>query len=188
MAKIKPWKILSSHYLFQRPWLTARRDVVELPDGRINPEFYVLEYPSWVNVIAVTPDDRFVMIRQYRHGLGAVQTELCAGVVEQGELPLNAARRELAEETGYTSDRWRLLTVLSGNPSTTNNLTYCYLAEGAIATCSQHLDPTEELEVIHLTRKEVEDLLREDSMKQSLMVAPLLRYLYMPSQIDDLKG
>ena len=64
------WKILKSEYLFRRPWLTVRRDCVELPDGRQNPEFYILEYPDWVNVIAITDDGQFVMERQYRHGSG----------------------------------------------------------------------------------------------------------------------
>ena len=98
----KKWKVLSSEYLFNRPWLTARRDTVQLPDGRVNPEFYILEYPAWINVIARTPEGKYVMVEQYRHGLGEVGIELCAGVVEAGEEPEVAARRELEEETGYT--------------------------------------------------------------------------------------
>lgn len=98
---IKKWKTLGSEYLIRRPWLTARRDTVELPDGTVHPEYYVLEYPSWVNVIAITSENRFVMIEQYRHGLADVFTELVAGVVEESEEPLAAARRELLEESGY---------------------------------------------------------------------------------------
>ena len=67
----KRWTVLESEYLFRRPWLTARRDKVQLPNGNINPEFYVLEYPDWVNVIAVTEDGRFIIERQYRHGIGS---------------------------------------------------------------------------------------------------------------------
>ena len=67
--KIKKWRTVESEYLIQRPWLTARRDKVELPDGRVHPEYYVLEYPDWVNVIAITEDGQFVMVEQYRHGL-----------------------------------------------------------------------------------------------------------------------
>ena len=87
----RKWKTLKSEYLIRRPWLTARRDTVELPGGSVNPEFYVLEYPDWVNVLAITSDDEFVMIRQYRHGLGQTRYELCAGVVDPGESPLEAA-------------------------------------------------------------------------------------------------
>lgn len=180
MAEIRKWDIIDSEYLIRRPWLTARRDRVRLPNGQINEEFYVLEYPDWVNVIAVTDDGRFVMIEQYRHGLGVVETELCAGVVEEGEHHLDAARRELLEESGFGGGEWRLLTVLSGNPSTTNNLTYCYVAEGVTKISEQHLDRTEDVAVKILSRDEVEKLLRDDVLKQSLMVAPLLKYLYSP--------
>lgn len=93
--EIKKWKILDREYLFKRPWLTARRDKVQLPDGRINPEYYVLEYPDWINVIAITKTGMFVMVEQYRHGLQDVFTELVGGVIEPGEDPLAAARREL---------------------------------------------------------------------------------------------
>ena len=102
----KKWKILKSEYLFQRPWLTARRDHIQLPDGRENPEFYVLEYPDWVNVIAITKDGQFVMERQYRHALGKTCYELPCGVMEQGEEPLEAVKRELMEETGYGGGEW----------------------------------------------------------------------------------
>ena len=81
-ADPEKWETISSEYLFRRPWLTARRDTVRLPNGAINPEFYILEYPTWINVIAITKEGLFVMERQYRHGLCEVVTEICAGVVE----------------------------------------------------------------------------------------------------------
>lgn len=178
MKEIRKPELISSEYLIRRPWLTARRDSLRLPDGRINPEYYVLEYPSWVNVIAVTREGRYVMVRQYRHGLGIISTELCAGVVEEGEEPEAAARRELREETGYTGGRWQLQCVLSGNPSTTNNLTYCFLAEDVELTDAQHLDPTEDVEALTLSREELLELLMSDKMKQALMAAPLWRHFY----------
>ncbi len=169
----RAWTTLKSEYLFRRPWLTVRRDEVGLPDGRVNPEFYVLEYPDWVNVIAITEDGRFVMERQYRYGLGEVGYEICAGVIEEGEDPLAAAKRELSEETGYEGGTWEKVSVLSANPSTTNNLTHCYLARGVRKVTSQHLDPTEDIEVILLSRSEMMELLASGRMRQALMVAPL---------------
>lgn len=178
-TRLKCPRVISSEYVFQRPWLTARKDSLQLANGRINPEFYVLEYPTWVNIIAVTREGRYVMVRQYRHGLGRIGLELCAGCVEDGEEPEDAARRELLEETGYTGGRWTLQAVISGNPSTTNNLSYCFLAEDVELTDTQHLDATEEIEVVTLSRDELFDLMMSDEMKQSLMLAPLWRYFYL---------
>lgn len=104
---IKEWKVLESEYLVRRPWLTARRDRLELPDGRIIPEYYVLEYPDWVNVIAITKDGQFVMERQYRHAARKISLELPCGVMEEGETPLEAAQRELLEETGFGGGQWK---------------------------------------------------------------------------------
>lgn len=173
------WTTLKSEYLFKRPWLTVRRDEVMLPNGKVNPEFYVLEYPSWVNVLAIDRNGDFVMIRQYRHGIGDTRFEIVAGVVEDGEPPIEAAKRELFEETGYSGGEWEELCVISGNPSVTNNLTYCFLAKGVEKTDEQHLDDTEDIEVHTLTRDQLLDLLLNDEIKQSLMLAPMWKYMYL---------
>ena len=180
--KIKKWDIVKSDYLFRRPWLTARRDTVRLPDGRVNPEFYILEYPDWVNVIAITGDGEFVMIEQYRHGLSDVFIELVAGVVEKGEPPIEAAKRELLEESGYGKGEWELLSVISQNPSTTTNLTHCYLARNVEKISEQRLDANEDISVRLLSEKEVMALLMNDEIKQALMAAPLWKYFYLKDQ------
>ena len=174
--EIKKWKTLESEYLFNRPWLTVRKDKVELPNGVINPEHYVLEYPDWVNVTAITKEGKFVMIEQYRHGLDDVFLELAAGVIENGEDPLMAARRELQEETGYIGGEWKLLTAIGQNPSTSNNLTYCFLATDVVPTGEQHLEYSEDIAVRLLDPDKVKRLLHEDKIKQALMAAPLWKY------------
>lgn len=170
------WETVSSEYLFRRPWLTVRHDQVRLPDGRINPEFYVLEYPDWVNVIAITEDGLFVMERQYRQGLGKTCFEIPAGVMEKGETALEAARRELREETGYGEGTWEEIMTVSGNCSTTSNLTHCFVAKGVKKISGQHLDNTEDLCVHLLTLGQVRELLLSDKIRQSLMAAPLWKY------------
>ena len=97
---MEKWTTTDSRYIIKRPWLTARCDTMRMPDGQIKDEFYVLEYPDWVNIIAITTDGKMVLVEQYRHGLDDIFMELCAGCVEPGEDPLAAAKRELAEETG----------------------------------------------------------------------------------------
>lgn len=174
--KIEKWETIVSRYVIRRPWLTARCDTVRLPNGTIHPEYYVLEYPTWINVIAITADGDFVMVEQYRHGLGDVFTELVAGVAEEGEAPMDTARRELLEETGYGNGTWQQFMVLSQNPSSTNNLTYTFLATDVEKIDTQHLDATEDIAVRLLTPTEVKQLLLDDRIKQSLMAAPLWKY------------
>jgi 8-oxo-dGTP pyrophosphatase MutT (NUDIX family) len=174
--KSKRWKTLKSEYLIRRPWLTARRDVVELPNGVVNDEFYVLEYPDWVNIIGITDDDHFVFVRQYRYALDLDSIELCAGVAEPGETPEQSARREFLEETGYGGGVWREIMTIGQNPSTCNNLTHCFLATGVKRLQGQQLDRTEDIDVVLLTRDEVLELLHSDKLKQALMLAPLWRY------------
>ena len=176
MTEVKKWELLSSEYLYRRPWLTVRRDKLRLPTGVVNDEYYVLEYPTWVNVIAIDREGRFVMVEQYRHGLQEVFTELVAGVAEEGEAPLEAAQRELLEETGYAGGTWRLNTVLSANPGSQNNLSYSFIATGVERVAEQHLDETEDVAVRLLSRDEVLQLLRSDTLKQALMAAPLWKY------------
>ena len=174
--EIKKWTTLSSRYIIQRPWLTARVDEVQLPDGRVNPEHYVLEYPDWVNVIAITQEGDFVMIRQYRHAMDVVLLELCAGVAEQGETPEQAARRELREETGYGGGKWQEIMTIGQNPSICDNITHCFLAEGVEKLGDQQLDACEDIEVLLMTRQQVYDVLNGNHMLQALMAAPLWRH------------
>lgn len=173
---MEKWTVLSSEYLCKRPWLTVRKDSLRLPNGVVMNDYYVLEYPAWVNVIAVTKDGKFVMVEQYRHGLGEVFTELVAGVVDAGEHPLEAAKRELAEETGYGGGKWTLLTVLGPNPGNMNNLTYSYLAQDVELVGGQHLEATEDINVKVLSDSELRALLAADAIKQALMAAPLWKY------------
>ena len=173
---MKRWKTLKSEYLIRRPWLTARRDAVQLPNGEVNDEFYVLEYPDWINVIAITGEGHFVFVRQYRYALDLDSIELCAGVIEQGETPEEGARRELLEETGFGGGEWKEIMTIGQNPSTCSNWTHCFLATDVEKLQEQHLDRTEDIDVMLLTRDEVLEMMRSGQLKQALMLAPLWQY------------
>lgn len=170
------WKTLSTEYLIRRKWLTARRDTVQLPDGRVNEEYYILEYPDWVNVIAITKDGKFVMERQYRHGAGEVGYELPCGVMESGESPLCGAQRELLEETGYGNGRWSKLMTISANPDCMTNRIHCFLALDVEYVREPHLDANEDLVVSLMDYDCVLELLENNQILNAQMVAPLYKY------------
>ena len=171
------WKTLSQKYLIEKPWLTARVDKVELPTGAIIDEYYVLEYPDWINTIAITKDGMFVFVRQYRYAIGKTVNELCAGVIEKGEDPMAAAKRELMEETGFGGGNWQKWMTISANPSTHTNLTYCFLATDVELIDHQHLEATEDITVHLLTLEEVRSLLDKNEIMQALNAAPLWKYI-----------
>jgi 8-oxo-dGDP phosphatase len=174
-----PFTVLEREYLFRKPpWLVLRRDHLRLPGGREIPEYFVSEFPPWANVVAVTPADELVLLRQYRPGIGAVHFEIPAGVVDQKDPDMEAAaRRELLEETGYGGGRWSPLMVMSANPALQNNLTYTYLAEGVTPLQGSDPDATEDLRVHLVPVSQARALIDDGEMVQALHAAPLLRYL-----------
>jgi len=171
------WDVLESIYLHRRPWLTMRQDKVKLASGRTIDDYYVQEFPAWVNVLAITGEHEAVLIRQYRHGLGRVSYELPAGVHETGESLLEAAQRELLEETGYSGGTWSPLMELSPNPAIQNNISYSFLAEGVSLSATQQLDPTEEITVHLIPIDHLRTIIFSGEMIQALHTAPVLKYL-----------
>jgi len=162
------WKRLSSHYIHKGPWATLRSDRCEMPDGRIVEDYYVLEYPNWANAVAITEDNKVLMVKQYRHAAGIISLEIPGGVIDGDEDPLTAVRRELREETGYEFDDIDLICTVNPNPSTSNNVTYGYLARGGKKVAGQSLDEHEEIIVEEYTIAELKQLLLENKIPQAL--------------------
>lgn len=173
----RKWKVLKSEKLLSKgTWMNLRQERVQLPSGSIVPEWFVLEFPTWINVIAITKDGLFVMEDQYRHALGQTHFELVAGVVDEGETPLEAAKRELSEETGFGGGEWKLFLTTSPNPTNHTNLSYTFLATEVEKLSEQHQEPTEDIHVDIFTREEVLELLHTGQIIQALHLAPLWKY------------
>jgi len=132
--------------------------------------FTVLDTPDWINIIAITPDDRIVLLRQYRHGADRIHVEIPGGMVDPGEDHETAARRELLEETGYTAPRWRHLGSVEPNPAIQNNRLHTWLAEDAVATAPPTPEPGEVLDVFTAARGEVTAMLRDGRIDHALVV------------------
>jgi 8-oxo-dGTP pyrophosphatase MutT (NUDIX family) len=160
-----------------------RQDHLRLPGGGEIAEYYISEFPAWANVVAVTPGDELVMVRQYRPGIADVHFELPAGVVDPADPdPQSAARRELLEETGFGGGSWSLLTTMSANPALQTNLTYTFLAEGVTPLAPALPEATEDLRVHLVPIAEALAIVDDGDMVQALHAAPLLRYLLQRSR------
>lgn len=176
-----PWKVLAKNYILKTPWVNVRQDCVQLPNGTKLDDFYVLEYPHWVNIIAETTEGKYIIEKQYRHGISQECYELCAGIVEKDEEPLSAAKRELLEETGYSSDEWYYLGKAAPNASAMTNFCYSYVAKNVRKTDTPHLDLSEDISVFEMTKSELIELMNSEKIVESDMLFALWKYFTINS-------
>jgi ADP-ribose pyrophosphatase len=146
------------------------------PERGVDKEFVVIHSRDWVNVIAVTPDARIVLVRQFRFGSGAFSLEVPGGVIEEGEDPVAAGVRELSEETGYGGGTARLLGSVYPNPAIQDNRCHFVLVDGAVPTSLMDWDDDEEIEVSTATMGEAIGWARTGRITHSLSVAALMLY------------
>jgi ADP-ribose pyrophosphatase YjhB (NUDIX family) len=125
------WRVKSSRGVLKDRWINLRADDCVTAGGTAIGPYYVLEYGPWVNVVALTTGDELVLVRQYRHAAGAMVLELPGGMVDGGEDPAEAARRELLEESGYAGDALRPVSALYTNPASHTNRLHTFATKGA---------------------------------------------------------
>lgn len=166
--------MLERKTLVARRWLTVHEERVRLPNGREMGEFHVIESPHWAGVLCQTDKDEIVLVRQYRHGIRSESLELPAGVMETGEEPLAAARRELCEETGYLAERWELIGSFATEPARQAVRAHFFCAFGAAPTGTRALDESEDIEVVCVPRRELVGLIESGRISHGVHVGAIL--------------
>ena len=145
------WKTINSETLVSDYHATVKKNKVQLPDGAVIEDFYTVTIPDAAMVAAITEDGEILLKKEFRYAIGEDVIECPAGMVEPGEEPMETARRELLEETGYTSDNWTYLGPTLESTSKLTNTMHLFLATNAVSTSSQHLDPNEHVEVMKVS-------------------------------------
>ncbi len=179
----RPWPRLGSEYaqdlhLFQPRWDQMRNPRTGKVMARL-----VLETPAWVNVVARNARGRYLLVRQFRFGSASVTTEIPGGVVDAGESPLVAAKRELREETGHVAPRWTSLGSVAPNPAFQDNRCHHFLAEGATLEGALELDPGEDLCVIELEEGELREWVAQGRIDHVLVLSALSRHLDLRAEL-----
>src|SRR5215216_2522961 len=169
---IKPWKVLETSYFRPR----FRIDKCELGNGKLL-DATIFEFRSWANIMALTKDNEVVLIQQYRHGVVDVLWEFPGGIVEDGEDPVDGAKRELLEETGYHVSELIPIARLYPNPALQVNTLHCFLAYVAERVCEQNLDAGEDIEVHLIPLEELIELAKHVEFPHALMTAVLFSAL-----------
>ena len=179
------WTEVSREHIIEDEWIDFRRSAYRFPDGTVFSPFYSYSRRDYVVIVPVDEEGRLICVRQFRQGIGRVTVEFPAGGIERkdgkeyragavsadaAEDTLEAARRELLEETGYVSDKWEAMISIPSNATIADNYAHVFLAKNCRHQCGQALDDTEFLEVSVYDRTMVEAMIKDGSFAQAVHV------------------
>lgn len=177
---MKPWKLLSTEYLVNAPWLKVAKEKCELPNGKVIGDFYTLWQPDWVLILARTKEGKWVTTQQYRHGTGKIALEFPAGIINKGETSEEAALRELQEECGYIVDSTESKQTISSlvylgsfpvNPDRHRGKFHVVFIDNVVRAGTTNFDETEEIESSELSDEELQEKILDGTFNHPLQIA-----------------
>ncbi len=179
-SSIHPWPRRSSTVRGRYRIFDVAEEEFDRPDGAASHSFFVIEAADWVNVVPITPDDRVVLVRQFRVGTGEVSIEVPGGMVDPGEAdPSAAALRELEEETGYVAESIAHSASIAPNPAILRNHLHMYVARGVRPIGAAHPDADELVEAFEATWDEIDAMVRAGQVTHALTLTALLYARYL---------
>lgn len=175
------WEEAETEHLVRNEWIDFRASSYRFPDGNVYGPFYSYSRRDYVVIVASDEDGNYICVRQFRQGICEVTTEFPAGGIERtdgreygsaeyAESALDAAKRELMEETGYASDEWRHLLTVPSNATIADNYAVIFEAKNCRLQGGQDLDETEFLNVVKHSRDEIGSMINEGKFQQSVHV------------------
>lgn len=161
------WTKKSTEHIVKNEWIDFRETIYAFPDGTERGHFYTFTKKNFVVIVARSAECKYLCVWQYRQGIDQITCEFPAGGMEEGENPLDCAKRELMEETGYTSDSWTHLIAVPTNATVCDNIVNIYFADNCIEVGEQNLDDTEYLNVEVVDEEELERRIFSGGFQQS---------------------
>ena len=175
--EIRHWPLTGSEVLGDFRVFRLRQDTRESPRTGRDHTFFVLDTGDWINVVPVTPDDKIVLIRQFRHGVEEVTLEIPGGMVDLwDESPIVSARRELLEETGYAAEEFIHIGTVTPNPAILNNRCHTFLARNARLISAPHMDGSEDIQTVLADAAEIPSLITSGTISHALVIAAFYFY------------
>ena len=174
--ELKAWKVLASEPLLDTKYLKVNKEVCELPNGKIIPDFYTIWQPDWVLILAQKENSEWILEHQYRHGTGKISLEFPAGIVDAGESPVEAAKRELQEECAFGGGKFEFVAELPMNPDRHRGRFFVVRATGVSPQGETHFDLSEEIQALSLTTENVIEKMRSGEINHPHQIAAFLLY------------
>lgn len=182
---VKSWKKVESEQILHTPVFRLRQEKRISPRTGMELPVFVLETGMWINVLPITPQNEVVLVRQFRFGIEQVTLEIPGGLVDPGEDPKDAARRELNEETGYDSEEISLLGEVRPNPAIQDTTCYVYLARDVHPVYAQSLDDGEDIHIETVPFDRIPQLVRTGAIDHSLVLNAFYYYDLRQQQEHD---